>query len=86
MTRSKHPFAVRQTKSGYSGEVKYIVVKNPGGRRVSVHAYVTRESAQASADSLNVGDMVRPHAEDPRPYAERLAEAEAAYRAEGEAR
>jgi hypothetical protein len=61
---------------------KYLVVRNPGGKRVSVHASVTREGAQASADDLNIGAMVKDHAEDPRPYAERRAEAEAAYREE----
>lgn len=84
MAKSRHPYAVRQTKSGYNGIVKYIVVLNPGGRRVSVHAHHTRTSAQADADSLNIGEMVKPHAEDPRPYAVRRAEAEAAYRAEQE--
>lgn len=79
---TKHPYAIRQTTSGYNGVTKFLVVKNPGGRRVSVHAHITRQSAQAEADDLNIGEMVKPHAEDPRPYAERRAEAEAAYRAE----
>jgi hypothetical protein len=50
---SKHPYAVRETTSGYNGVTKYLVVRNPGGKRVSVHASVTREGAQASADDLN---------------------------------
>lgn len=79
---ARHPYAVRQTKSGYNGAVKYVVVKNPGGQRVSVHATPSRTSAQADADRLNIGAMVKDHAEDPRPYAERLAEAEAAYHSE----
>lgn len=47
------PYRVRQQTSGYTGVTSYIVVKNPGGRRVSVHAHVTRESAQIAADGLN---------------------------------
>ena len=74
------PYTVRQTKSGYTGEVKYLVVQNPGGRRVSVHAHQSRRSAQFAADDLNIGDLVKPHTEDPRPYAERRAEAEVLYR------
>ena len=82
MSGTRHPYAVRKQASGYSGATTYIVVRNPGGRRVSVHAHVTRESAQAAADELNIGAMVKDHADDPRPYAQRRAEAEAAYRAE----
>ena len=37
MTRSKYPFAVRQTKSGYNGVVKYLVIKNPGGPPARLH-------------------------------------------------
>lgn len=85
MATKKHPYAVRQTTSGYNGVTKYLVVKNPGGRRVSVHAHVTRQSAQFEADDLNIGALVKPHAEDPRPYEERRAEAAAAYYAEKEA-
>ena len=33
--------------------VTYYVVRNPGARRVSVHAVTTREIAQAEADRLN---------------------------------
>lgn len=79
---TKHPFSVRQTKSGYTGEVKYLVVQNPGGQRVSVHAYHARYVAQLAADDLNIQAMVKDYDEDPRPYAERLAEARAAYRSE----
>lgn len=81
---TKHPFVVRQVKSGYTGIVKYMVVKNPGGHRVSTELHLSRESAQAAADDLNVGAMVKDHADDPRPYAIRLAEAEAAYYTEQE--
>lgn len=76
-----HPYAVRKVTSGRTGRESFIVVKNPGGRRVSVHAAMHRTTAQAEADELNIGAMVKDHAEDPRPYAERLAEATAAYRA-----
>lgn len=76
-----HPFKVRKVTSGYSGGESFVVVRNPGGRRVSVHS-MSQEQAQADADGLNIGAMVRPHAEDSRPYAERLAEAEVSYRME----
>lgn len=78
----RHPFAVRKTTSGYNGITKFLVVRNPGGRRVSVHAHLTRESAQAAADDLNIGAMVKDFDLDPRPYAVRRAEAEATYRAD----
>lgn len=71
-------YRVRQTKSGYNGDVKYLV-HLLGRGRVSVHAHHTRDSAQAAADRLNVGAMVRDHHEDPRPYDVRLAEAQAVY-------
>lgn len=45
-----------------------------------MHAMLRREDAQLQADGLNIADMVKPHAEDPRPYEVRLAEAEAACR------
>ncbi len=79
-----HPYRVRAQTSGYNGVPKYIVVKlRKGDRpsRVSVHPHVTREAAQAAADDLNICEMVRPHADDPRPYAVRRVEAEAEYRA-----
>ncbi len=66
-------FTVRQTTSGYNGVTKYLVYN--GSKRVSVHAYITRESAQAQADDLNIGALVKPYDEDPRPYPVRLAEA-----------
>jgi hypothetical protein len=81
MSRTRHPFAVRKVVSGYTGWDSYIVVQNPGGRRVSVHAS-TRECAQADADQLNIGAMVKDYVDDPRPYDVRRAEAEKAYRAE----
>lgn len=73
-------YQVRKVTSGWNGRESFIVVKLGGGR-VSVHADGTRESAQAAADDLNILDMVRDHAEDPRPFTERLAEARATYHA-----
>lgn len=81
---AKHPFSVRKQSSGYTLSEKYIVVKNPGGKRVSVHAHHTREEAVHAADTLNIAEMVKPYDQDPRPYAVRRAEAETAYRAEKE--
>lgn len=83
-TATRHPFRVRKQTSGYNGITKYIVVMLRNGRaeRVSVHAHITRESAQMAADDLNISDMVKDYDQDPRPYAERLAEARAAYLAE----
>jgi hypothetical protein len=57
----------------------YIVVRNPGGRRVTTHPHRTRDGAQAEADRLNVGSLVKDYDEDPRPYEVRLAEAEQIY-------
>lgn len=71
-------FTVRTTTSGYNGITKYLVYN--GSKRVTVHAYGTRESAQANADELTIGAMVKDHAVDPRPYADRLAEARVAFR------
>lgn len=78
-TKTRHPYVVRTQASGYGGFPKFIVVRNPGGRRVSVHPHITRESAQSAADELNIAAMVKDYDEDPRPYAERLAEARQAY-------
>jgi hypothetical protein len=77
-----HPYAVRQVRSGRTGAMQYIVVKNPGGRRVTFPAHATRQAAQSDADRLNIGAMVKPEAVDPRPYEVRRDEAEAAYWAE----
>jgi hypothetical protein len=71
-------FTVRTTTSGHNGMTKYPVYNGP--RRVSVHAYGTREGAQANADELNIGAMIKDHAEDPRPYQEKLADARAEFR------
>lgn len=84
-------FRVRQQTSGYTGVTAYIVVSVHEGRtsRVSVHAFGTRETAQASADSLNA--MEAQHAAnlaDPAWVAQRdrvLAEQEAAEQARSDA-
>lgn len=63
-----------------SGErARVVLERRPGGRasRVTVHPHLTPEAAQAEADELCVSALVRPHAEDPRPYETRLAEARA---------
>lgn len=73
-------YRVRATTSGYNGVTKYNVWDTARKGRVNVVAHHSREGAQMQADDLNIGDMVRDHADDPRPYAVRLAEAEAAYR------
>ena len=55
----RHPFAVRKQSSGYTFSETFIVVRNPGGHRVTVHAHRTREGAQSEADQLNIGAMVQ---------------------------
>lgn len=79
MANTHRRFTVRQQRSGYTGNVSFYVYDNVSKGRVSVHA-MSQQQAQASADDLNIGDMVAPHAEDPRPYAVRRAEAEQRYR------
>lgn len=73
-------YRVRKQSSGYALSETFYVYDLVRKSRVSVHAG-SRESAQADADSLNVGDMIRDHADDPRPYAQRRAEAIAIYEA-----
>jgi hypothetical protein len=81
MKTAKPRYTVRKQTSGWSGTVRYYVWDRVKKSRVTVHADLHRDVAQMHADSLNVMDMVKPHAEDPRPYEVRLAEAEAAFRA-----
>lgn len=72
----RHPFAVRKTTSGYNGSTSYLVVKNPGGHRVSVHSHIAPETAQSEADDLNVMDLAKSMwTEDGAPFDERMAEA-----------
>jgi hypothetical protein len=61
--------------------VTYVVVRNPGGKRVSTHPHLTLGSAQAEADELNISSLIKDFDQDPRPYEVRRAEAAAAYRA-----
>lgn len=78
-------YRVRQTTSGYSGVTKFNVWDTVDKGRVNVHAHLSRAGAQLQADGLNISDMIRDYDDDPRPYAERRAEAEAIYRAAQEA-
>lgn len=84
MTGTRKRYTVRKMSSGYTASVKWYVYDNQRKGRVSVHAHIARESAQHEADSLNVSAMVKDHADDPRPYAERLAEAEQAFRTQAQ--
>lgn len=72
-------YTVRKQSSGRTFSETFYVYDTVRKGRVSVHAVRARETAQHEADALNIGDMVKDYADDPRPYAERLAEAEAAY-------
>ena len=87
----KPPFRVRQQTSGYTGVTKFIVVlvKNGVASRVSVHAEISREAAQASADGLNaIEARYVANLTDPVWVAERdrvLAEQEAADQARSDA-
>jgi hypothetical protein len=77
---SPHRYTVRKQSSGYAYSVGYVVWDTLRRGRVSVHASLTRESAQHEADNLNIGALVRDYADDPRPYETRRAEAEVTYR------
>lgn len=79
-TVTKVRYTVRKQTSGYNGDVRYYVYDTVSKGRVTAYPVNLRSTAQIHADRLNVADMVRPHAEDPRPYEERLAEATAAYK------
>lgn len=75
----RNRYTVRKQTSGWTGVSKFYVYDTVDKGRVTVQAYLGRDTAQAEADQLNISDMVRPHEEDPRPYEVRRAEAEAAY-------
>lgn len=77
--KTRNRYTVRKQTSGYSSSVRYYVYDLQTKSRVSVHADILRGSAQASADRLNISEMVKDYAEDPRPYEVRLAEATMAY-------
>lgn len=81
MNASKHRFTVRKQSSGYTASVRFYVYDLVSKSRVTVHAHRCRDTAEMEADRLNIQEMVKPHAEDPRPYEARYAEAEAAYKA-----
>ena len=78
-TRSKNRYTVRKQSSGYSASVRYYVYDTVSKGRVTVHAYLLRDAAQADADGHNILDMVKPHDEDPRPFEVRYEEAKAVY-------
>lgn len=79
---AKRPrFTTRQQSSGYTRSVTYFVYDTVQKGRVTVHAALARRSAQCDADRLNAAELVLDHADDPRPYEVRRAEAEAAYAA-----
>lgn len=77
--RRRMRFVVRKQQSGYTGAVSYVVYDSISKGRVSVHA-MSFGQAKASADDLNIGDMVPLAADDPRPYDIRRAEAEVKFR------
>ena len=68
-------YTVRKQSSGYTSSETFYVYDLVKKGRVTVHAHQHASGAQADADDLEVSAMVRDHAEDPRPYAVRLAEA-----------
>ncbi len=78
---TKRRFTVRKMTSGYNGDVRYYVYDLQAKARVTVHSFLTRPGAQSEADELNISELVKSHAEDPRPYEVRLAEALAAFTA-----
>ncbi len=78
--KTKHRYTVRKMSSGYTGKVTYYVYDTIGKGRVTVHAHLMRDTAQMEADSLNISEMVKPHAEDSRSYEIRLEEAKSAFR------
>lgn len=79
-TKARRRYTVRKQSSGWTFSETFYVYDLVKKGRVSVHAG-TRQSAQVDADALEIGAMVTPAAEDPRPYAVRLAEAAARFAA-----
>lgn len=71
---ARRRYTVRKQSSGYTFSETFYVYDLVKKGRVSVHAG-TKESAQIDADDLEISAMVADHADDPRPYAERRAEA-----------
>jgi hypothetical protein len=74
-TKAHRRYTVRKQSSGWTSSETYYVYDLVKNGRVTVNAHQTRQSAQFDADRLEIGAMVKDHAADPRPYAERLAEA-----------
>lgn len=82
MTKTKPRYTVRKQSSGYTFSETFYVYDTVRKGRVSVHAARSREAAQHEADALNIHSLVKDYVDDPRPFAERLAEAERIYRGE----
>jgi hypothetical protein len=78
-TKYRPPYTVRKQASGYSGSVRWYVYCIASGSRVSVHASLMRDTAQAEADRLNVIDLCPDADADPRPFDVRYAEARSRY-------
>lgn len=72
---TKRRYTVRKQSSGYTRSDTFYVYDLVQKGRVTVHAHQSPTSAQIDADRLEIGAMVRDYEDDPRPYAERLAEA-----------
>jgi hypothetical protein len=81
MARTARRYTVRKQSSSYTRSDTYYVYDLVKRGRVTVNAHRSPESAQSDADRLEVSDMVRDHADDPRPYAVRLADAAARFAA-----
>jgi hypothetical protein len=63
----KHPFAVRKQTSGYTFSETFIVVRNPGGHRVTVHAHRTREGARTRSGAPRRRPPIARRPRDDRP-------------------
>lgn len=77
----KARYSVRKQSSGRTFSESYYVYDLVRKGRVTVHAHQHRQSAEVDARALEIAAMVPPAAEDARPYAVRLAEAEQRYAA-----
>jgi hypothetical protein len=74
-------YTVRKMVNGRNGSVKWYVYDLRTKGRVTVHATLMRDAAQAQADNLNIIDTCPDAEQDPRPFEVRYAEAEAKYHA-----
>jgi hypothetical protein len=83
MAMASHRYTVRRMNSGYTASVKWYVYDTHAKSRVTVNAHHSREGAQREADALNVTEDVADYVDDPRPYSERLAEAQKRFGATG---